>query len=78
MNIYEQIGRNKRGTFVIICIFILFFLFIGLGIDYCYGSFDLAGNCIFHLMQRGVLPPDAVSRYLTLIPVRAAEPQPAA
>ncbi len=45
---------------------------------YCYGSFDLAGNCIFHLMQRGVLPPDAVSRYLTLIPVRAAEPQPAA
>ena len=39
---------------------------------YCYGSFDLAGNCIYHLMNKGVLPNDAVSRYLKLIPVAAA------
>jgi hypothetical protein len=39
---------------------------------YCYGSFDLAGNCVYHLMMRGVLPPDSVSRYLSLIPVKVA------
>jgi len=39
---------------------------------YVYGSYDLAGNCIYHLMSRGVLPSDSVTRYLALIPVKEA------
>ncbi len=35
-NIYEEMGRNRRGTVVIIAAFILLFLFLGLGIDYYY------------------------------------------
>ena len=31
---------------------------------HCYGSYDLAANCINHLATRGVLPADAVGRYL--------------
>lgn len=37
MNIYEQVTHNQRWTWLIIGIFILFFLFIGLGFDYYYG-----------------------------------------
>jgi FkbM family methyltransferase len=37
---------------------------------YCYGSFDLTGNCIYHLIRKGALPPDSVARYLELIPVK--------
>jgi len=37
MNIYEQISHNQRWTWIIIGIFILFFLFIGLGFDYYHG-----------------------------------------
>jgi heat shock protein HtpX len=38
MNIYQQIDRNKRDTWIIISIFILFFLVIGIGFDYFYGA----------------------------------------
>jgi heat shock protein HtpX len=38
MNIYEQIANNQRTTWVIISIFILFFLFLGLGLDHFYGA----------------------------------------
>jgi hypothetical protein len=34
---------------------------------HCYGSFDLAGNCIHHLMARGVIHPESLGRYLTFI-----------
>jgi FkbM family methyltransferase len=34
---------------------------------HCYGSFDLAGNCIHQLMARNAIPPDSVERYLTFI-----------
>ena len=37
MNIYEQIGANRRSTWIFICLFIAFFLFIGFGFDYLYG-----------------------------------------
>lgn len=33
---------------------------------HCYRSFDLAANCIFHLCQRQVVPPDSMHRYLQL------------
>lgn len=33
---------------------------------HCYRSSDLAANCIFHLCQRQVVPPDSVHRYLQL------------
>lgn len=40
MNIYERISANNRASFFILIVFILFFLFIGLGSDYFYsGSF---------------------------------------
>jgi FkbM family methyltransferase len=39
---------------------------------YCYGSYDLAGNCIFHLMTKGVLPRGSVDRYLTMVKPNAA------
>jgi len=38
MNIYEQAGRNQRWSLVLITIFILFFLFIGIGLDHYYGA----------------------------------------
>ena len=38
MNIYEQIGSNKQATWVVVTLFILFFLFIGVGFDYYYGA----------------------------------------
>jgi FkbM family methyltransferase len=31
---------------------------------HCYRSYDLAANCINHLVTRGALPADAVGRYL--------------
>jgi FkbM family methyltransferase len=34
---------------------------------YCYGSFDLAVNCIHHLSRRGAVNPDAANRYLGLL-----------
>ena len=37
MNLYEQIRSNKHSTWVIIIIFVSFFIFVGLGIDYYYG-----------------------------------------
>jgi heat shock protein HtpX len=37
MNIYEQVAHNRRWTWFIVSIFILFFLFMGLGFDYYYG-----------------------------------------
>jgi heat shock protein HtpX len=38
MDIYQQIGRNNRATWVIISVFIFFFLFIGFGFDHFYGA----------------------------------------
>lgn len=38
MNIYEQKRKNVRTSMVIVALFILFFLFLGLGIDYFYGG----------------------------------------
>jgi len=37
MNIYEQVERNKRSTWIVVTLFILFFLFIGIGFDAIYG-----------------------------------------
>jgi FkbM family methyltransferase len=34
---------------------------------YCYGSFDLAVNCIHHLAARRAVHPDAKNRYLGLV-----------
>jgi FkbM family methyltransferase len=34
---------------------------------HCYGSFDLALNCVHHLAARNVVPPDAKNRYLALL-----------
>lgn len=34
---------------------------------HCYRSYDLAANCIHHLIARGVLPADAIGRYLAHI-----------
>ena len=38
MNIYEQISGNQRTTWFIVVVFVLFFLFIGMGVDYYYGA----------------------------------------
>lgn len=38
MNIYEQKKANIRSSWVIIAVFVLFFVFIGLGIDRYYGA----------------------------------------
>jgi len=38
MNIYEQINRNRRSTLVFVVIFVAFFAFIGLGVDYYSGA----------------------------------------
>ncbi|MCK5357001.1 MAG: M48 family metallopeptidase [Elusimicrobiales bacterium] len=40
MNIYEQQTKNKRLTVVIMLGFIAFFLFLGIGFDYFYASFQ--------------------------------------
>jgi hypothetical protein len=34
---------------------------------HCYGSYDLAANCIQHLISRSVVPPDSIERYLATI-----------
>ena len=34
---------------------------------HCYGSFDLALNCVHHLASRGAVPPDAKNRYVALL-----------
>jgi FkbM family methyltransferase len=39
---------------------------------YCYGSYDLAINCIHHLTSRNELKPDAKVRYLELVQKKAA------
>jgi FkbM family methyltransferase len=31
---------------------------------HCYGSFDLAGNCLHHLSKNGAVAPDAVAKYI--------------
>lgn len=43
----------------------------------CYGSFDLALNCIHHLAVRGAVPPDAKNRYVALLQSQRAAPGPA-
>jgi FkbM family methyltransferase len=37
---------------------------------HCYGSYDLAANCIYHLMGKAVLPPGSVDQYLAMIKAR--------
>jgi len=37
MNIYEQALNNRKGTWIIVGIFILFFLFVGVGFDFYFG-----------------------------------------
>jgi FkbM family methyltransferase len=34
---------------------------------HCYGSFDLALNCVHHLAARGVIPQDGKNRYVSLL-----------
>jgi FkbM family methyltransferase len=34
---------------------------------HCYGSYDLAANCIHHLAQRGASPSDGVGKYLAIL-----------
>jgi FkbM family methyltransferase len=41
---------------------------------HCYGSFDLALNCIHHLQKRRAIPPTSVDAYLRLISQRRASP----
>jgi len=38
MNIYEQIGKNKRDSWILIVLFFIVFLAIGFGFDYFYGA----------------------------------------
>ncbi|MCM2267652.1 MAG: M48 family metallopeptidase [Elusimicrobiales bacterium] len=40
MNIFEQQAYNRRLTAGILALFVAFFLFLGLGFDYFYGSFN--------------------------------------
>jgi FkbM family methyltransferase len=40
---------------------------------HCYGSYDLAMNCIHHLACRNELKPDAKSRYLGLVQKRTQD-----
>ena len=35
---------------------------------HCYGSFDLAANCLHHLVRRKAVPADAGDRYLQRLP----------
>jgi hypothetical protein len=39
---------------------------------HCYGSYDLAANCINNLMLRNALPADSVERYLGILRAAAA------
>jgi FkbM family methyltransferase len=39
---------------------------------HCYGSYDLAMNCIHHLASRNEIEPDAKNRYLELVQKRQA------
>jgi hypothetical protein len=34
---------------------------------HCYGSLDLATNCLHQLMQRGAMEADAIERYLAIV-----------
>ena len=36
MNIYEQQQANRKRTWLIVAVFIVFFAFLGLGFDYFY------------------------------------------
>jgi len=38
MNIYSQIKSNRRGTWLVVSVFIGLLIFIGLGVDYYYGG----------------------------------------
>ncbi len=38
MNIYEQIAKNQKYTWVLVVLFILFFVLLGFGLDYYYGA----------------------------------------
>jgi heat shock protein HtpX len=44
MNIYEQQRANIRNTWNVIAIFVLLYLFLGLGFDYFYMGFDPFGG----------------------------------
>jgi FkbM family methyltransferase len=41
---------------------------------HCYGSFDLAANCIHHLAGRGAVHPDAKNGYLRLLADNRSKP----
>jgi heat shock protein HtpX len=43
-NIFEQQASNKRLTWLVVFIFVLFFLFIGLGLDFYYTGFNKTGE----------------------------------
>ncbi|OGR40885.1 MAG: hypothetical protein A2X35_02825 [Elusimicrobia bacterium GWA2_61_42] len=47
MNIYEQQSSNRRMTAGILAVFVAFFLFIGLGFDFFYTSFNPAAEPTF-------------------------------
>ncbi len=54
MNIYEQQAYNRRTTAVILAAFVGFFLFLGLGFDYFYTSFDPAPKPTFEVNSDGL------------------------
>lgn len=39
---------------------------------HCYRSYDLAGNCLYHLAARGAIAADAVVQYMALLGTTAA------
>ncbi|MCG2725299.1 MAG: M48 family metallopeptidase [Elusimicrobia bacterium] len=47
MNIYEQQTKNKRFTLIIMIVFVAFFLFLGIGFDFFYGSFNPKPEPVF-------------------------------
>jgi len=42
----------------------------------CYRSYDVAANCIHHLIRRGALPPSIMGRYLEMVRRSAPAAQP--
>lgn len=46
LNIYEQQKRNKRASYLVVTIFILFFLFLGFGIDVFMIDLEAGGTFI--------------------------------
>jgi len=53
MNIFEQQAHNRRMTAGILALFVALFLFLGLGFDYFYGSFNPVAAPTFEYNDTG-------------------------